>query len=694
MVKTTNGETPSKKGLKTVLKKFREHTKNPEIFLTAQSARAEKIKSLVKSLYDHGQLVDLSGADPKRQRSYLDELIVDEMDEEQIWQQLELKNEQLLGQDLPDTSKLLSMGSKRLQLAFRSEEEETGDLDDDEDQEMNDAESGSEEEQQEVPAREQNGKVKMVKKKDKKAKRSIVDDRFFRLDDMAKFLDEEDKREERRLAGKPDVDPLIEIDYFSADVGEDDDDSEGEDLKYSDFFDDDEDEDDDEEGNSEDREQEEEDQDASNDEQNEGSDQDEEMEDGSGSEAEEEGKAESEEELNSEDEVERNRRLRFELYNASGDFLPGSTSKKVPIERPESSESEAEENAENGDEEEEEQSPKKRDDGPKSSFELRQEKLQQRIEKMENQLLEAKPWQLKGEISADTRPQNSLLEEVLEFESTTRPAPVITEETTMRLEDIIRQRIKNKAWDDVERKVRPPDNPREFRKQLVLDGEKSKESLAQIYERDYLKQLEKANPEADQAEEEEPKEHLQIRAAMKTLLAQLDALSNFHYTPRPAVPELKIITNTPAISMEEVAPLATSDATLLAPEEVHNRPKGDVMSKDERARADKNRERRLKKRFQREKFARQAEKEQKQLEKGIKPKGKEAQEKLLKKVTKAKNVSTMVEGGKAGVVGKSSTAFFSQLQDEVSTQIKGKLGGQKKSKKNGAAGLQATHVKL
>ncbi|XP_062545678.1 U3 small nucleolar ribonucleoprotein protein MPP10 [Armigeres subalbatus] len=661
MVKISNGTTPLKKGLKSALKHFRSHTKNPEVYLTAQSTRSEKIKSLVKSLYDHANGLDVETAGSK---PYLDELVVDEMDEEQIWQQLELKNEQLLDNNLPKTSKLLSASEKRFQLLFRTEDGDADEMDiRAEDDEM-EGESELEEQEEITPNKRKKTKTQGTKKNKKK---SIVDDEFFKLDDMARFLDEEDAREMRRQAGKPEKNPLIEIDYFSENVG-DDEDSDSEDMKYADFFEDDE-------------------EDSESEPESIQEQQDNQMSAGTENSEAEDDEEKVEDEQESEDEVERNRRLRFELYNSSGDFLPGKYSKKSNNILSESVEDDEEKN-----EEAEHEEKEQKEEGQKSSFELRQEKLQQKIKKMENKLLEDKPWQLKGEISADTRPQNSLLEEVLEFESTTRPAPVVTEETTMRLEDIIKQRIKNKAFDDVERKIRPPDNPREYRKQLVLDSEKSKESLAQIYEKDYLKQLKEANPDAQDTEEEEPKDHIQIRGQMKTLLAQLDALSNFHYTPRPAVPDLKIITNTPAINMEEVAPVATSNATLLAPEEVHNRPKGDVMSKGERTKTDKNRERRLKKRFQREKFQRQAEKEQKQLEKGHKPKGKDLHEKLVKKVSQAKNVSTMAE---TKGVAKSSTAFFSQLQDEVSSQIKSKANGdRKKSKNKGANGLQATHIKL
>ena len=39
----------------------------------------------------------------------------------------------------------------------------------------------------------------------------------------------------------------------------------------------------------------------------------------------------------------------------------------------------------------------------------------------------------------------------------------------------------------MERKVKPKDNPYEYKKRIVLDQEKSKISLGEVYEQEYLK---------------------------------------------------------------------------------------------------------------------------------------------------------------------------------------------------------------
>lgn len=64
--------------------------------------------------------------------------------------------------------------------------------------------------------------------------------------------------------------------------------------------------------------------------------------------------------------------------------------------------------------------------GPLSSLEKRSERINKRIAQLEEEAVsENKPWTLKGEVTAKDRPQNSLLEEAVEFDVCTRPGKLI-----------------------------------------------------------------------------------------------------------------------------------------------------------------------------------------------------------------------------------------------------------------------------
>lgn len=173
----------------------------------------------------------------------------------------------------------------------------------------------------------------------------------------------------------------------------------------------------------------------------------------------------------------------------------------------------------------------------KSSFEKQQEKLAKTIADFEEENLAEKEWMLRGEVAAQIRPINSLLEQDVDFEQICRSAPPVTEEVTQTLEQIIRQRIQDKAWDDVERREaelpvikaqRPPD----------VDSEKSQKSLSQIYEDSAISVLTQNNNKNKDLEDEmslDPKtkaSHDEIKKLFAKICAKIDALSSFKFTPK------------------------------------------------------------------------------------------------------------------------------------------------------------------
>lgn len=209
----------------------------------------------------------------------------------------------------------------------------------------------------------------------------------------------------------------------------------------------------------------------------------------------------------------------------------------------------------------------------RSAHEKRQAALIEQIRALETANVAKREWTLSGEARASIRPLNSLLEEDLEFERTGKPVPVITQEVTEGLEDMIKRRILASDFDEVVRR-RPDDVEKVRRGRVELDDSKPTEGLAELYEKEHLRAIDPGNnPTAK--DEKLAKEHSEIEGLFADVSRKLDALTSWHYTPKPPKPSLSIVADVAAITMEEAQPTASgggmlaANVSMLAPQEVY-----------------------------------------------------------------------------------------------------------------------------
>lgn len=173
----------------------------------------------------------------------------------------------------------------------------------------------------------------------------------------------------------------------------------------------------------------------------------------------------------------------------------------------------------------------------------------------------------------------------------------------------------------------------------------------------------------------------EIKAAMKNLFAKLDTLTHFQFTPKQKSAEVKIVRNVPSIAMEEVAPVGVSSADLLAPAEIVDPGKGELIAATERTETDRKRLRREKKARKRAAIKAKEQRQQERKTAGGDSVGAKVNKKGAEKIGKTKkstNSDKKSGGGDKSV--KSSTAFFTALQDEVKSQVEGKTSKKKKPK--------------
>ena len=159
--------------------------------------------------------------------------------------------------------------------------------------------------------------------------------------------------------------------------------------------------------------------------------------------------------------------------------------------------------------------------------------LKEQISVLEAENVAPKKWALSGEANARNRPQNSLLEEDLDFERVMKSVPVVTEEIVQELEEMIKSRVLTNNYDDVVRR-RPLDEKPFLPSQLIhLQDTKSLQSLAEIYEDEYSA-VQNGRIAGEDRDSKLKKEHGEIEKQWEKICAKLDALSNAHFTPKQA----------------------------------------------------------------------------------------------------------------------------------------------------------------
>lgn len=259
-------------------------------------------------------------------------------------------------------------------------------------------------------------------------------------------------------------------------------------------------------------------------------------------------------------------------------------------------------------EEVEEESDNSRKEEKLSTFEKQQREIQRQIAELEAESIAEKKWTMKGEVSGKQREADTLLDEELEFDRTAKPVPIITQEVTESIEDIIKRRIVNQEFDDIPKRLISEINNFKPSKKVEVSEQKSTKSLAELYEDEYSNTNGNGNGTTE-VDEVLKAAHDEISELFKDVTYQLDSLYSSHFVPKPKEKLLDVRIETPTIAMEDAQPLTMASSNSLAPQEIYKvgtkvgkdevvLKSGVVMAKAELERDDKQRLHRAKKRKQ------------------------------------------------------------------------------------------------
>ena len=208
--------------LRSVISSFQALVDNPEVYLNPSDSLSKDTAHAVKVLFDFAKRDELQGG-RHATTCPLQQLLVDNFDDEQIWQEIELQNEPVLSSLATEVSglerkkrKIHVLRSKRVSENHPESNGANRRLRENERQHSLEKQSNNDEavgEDQDIFSEEEIAGDHSESDEDmeeeitqdtlrKSTQSSVVDDKFFKLADMLEFLNREDRKHERTRSGR------------------------------------------------------------------------------------------------------------------------------------------------------------------------------------------------------------------------------------------------------------------------------------------------------------------------------------------------------------------------------------------------------------------------------------------------------------------------------------------------------------
>ena len=194
------------------------------------------------------------------------------------------------------------------------------------------------------------------------------------------------------------------------------------------------------------------------------------------------------------------------------------------------------------------------------------------IQDLENRMVNKKDWQLRGEITSNSRPVGSLLQEHLDFKVTSRPKPLPSAEINTKIEKMIKTRVASDLFDDPKRVVVNVDKKSKIGEEI--DFQKSKKGLAELYEEEMIDNTETINNLTP--------EKVEVLELFDELFSMFNGLTNNNFISEGLNKEMNVLRGVKAIKIEDVSKHVDSKKALSKTKDNNYNPsKAELVSHEE-----------------------------------------------------------------------------------------------------------------